>query len=93
MAWIKTVPFEEADDKLQKMMLDLRASYPSEYSEPAPKASKSEESVITSHTLIPEAMFHAFAEFSVLMSPDLPLKRRQHEMIATMVSVVNDCHY
>ena len=93
MAWIKTVPFEEADDKLQKMMLDLRASYPSEYSEPAPKASQSEESVITSHTLIPEAMFHAFAEFSVLMSPDLPLERRQHEMIATMVSVVNDCHY
>jgi hypothetical protein len=93
MAWIKTIPFEEADAQLQKMMLDLRASYPSEYNEPAPKASKSEESVIASHTLIPEAMFHAFAEFSALMSPDLPLKRRQHEMIATMVSVTNACHY
>jgi len=27
------------------------------------------------------------------MSPDLPLSRRQHEMIATMVSVTNDCFY
>ncbi len=93
MAWIKTVPWAEADDKLQKIMSELRASYPSEYNEPVPQASQSDESVIASHTLIPEAMFHAFAEFSVLMSPDLPLKRRQHEMIATMVSSVNNCHY
>ena len=28
-----------------------------------------------------------------LMSPDLPLARRQHEMIATMVSLTNKCHY
>lgn len=93
MAWIKTVPFEEADENLQKILLELRASYPSEYAEPAPKASKTGESIISSHTLIPQALFHAFAEFSVLMSPDLPLARRQHEMIATVVSAVNKCHY
>ncbi len=93
MAWIKTIPFEEADENLQKLMVELRASYPSEYATPAPKASGSDESIISSHTLIPSAMFHAFAEFSTLMSPELPLKRRQHEMIATMVSLTNDCHY
>lgn len=93
MAWIKTIPFEEADEKLQKMISELRVSYPSEYAEAVPAASASDESVMASHTLIPSAMFHAFAEFSVLMSPDLPLERRQHEMIATMVSVVNQCHY
>jgi AhpD family alkylhydroperoxidase len=27
------------------------------------------------------------------MSPDLPLNRAQHEMIATMVSVTNRCVY
>jgi AhpD family alkylhydroperoxidase len=27
------------------------------------------------------------------MSPDLPLTRRQHEMITTRVSAVNRCHY
>jgi AhpD family alkylhydroperoxidase len=29
----------------------------------------------------------------VLMSPDLPLSRRQHEMITTMVSEANRCKY
>jgi AhpD family alkylhydroperoxidase len=27
------------------------------------------------------------------MAEDLPLERRQHEMIATMVSEINKCHY
>jgi AhpD family alkylhydroperoxidase len=27
------------------------------------------------------------------MSPDLPLSRRQHEMITTVVSVTNRCVY
>jgi len=27
------------------------------------------------------------------MSPDLPLTRRQHEMITTVVSVTNRCRY
>lgn len=93
MAWIKTIPFEEADEKLQKMLMDLRAGYPSEYEASASRQTGTDESIIESHTLIPEAMFHAFAEFSVLMSPDLPLERRQHEMIATMVSITNDCFY
>ncbi|PYT06076.1 MAG: hypothetical protein DMF60_10130 [Acidobacteria bacterium] len=43
--------------------------------------------------LIPDALYHAFATFGVLMSSELPLTRRQHEMITTMVSVVNRCHY
>jgi len=51
------------------------------------------ESIVDSHTLIPDALFHAYSTFSSLMSPDLPLERRQHEMIATMVSVTNDCFY
>jgi hypothetical protein len=38
-------------------------------------------------------LFHAFSTFGALLSPELPLARRQHEMIATMVSVTNRCHY
>jgi alkylhydroperoxidase family enzyme len=48
---------------------------------------------VQSHTLIPDAMFHAFSTFGALMSPDLPLSRAQHEMIATVVSAANSCHY
>lgn len=93
MAWIKTVKFEEADEKLQNILMQSRMSYPQEYATPAPKASILDESIVDSHTLIPDALHHAFSTFSVLMSPDLPLERRQHEMIATMVSVTNACHY
>jgi len=93
MAWIKTVPFEEADEKLQRILLKMRASFPVEYETPAPKASATGESIVSSHTLIPDALFHAFSTFGSLMSEDLPLQRRHHEIIATMVSAVNRCHY
>ena len=93
MAWIKTIPFDEADENLRKILLETRGSYPAEYATPAPKASALNESIVDSHTLIPDALRHAFMTFSALMSPDLPLARRQHEMIATLVSVTNDCFY
>lgn len=93
MAWIKTIPTDEADDELREKLMNLRMTYPSEYAASTVEQTGTEESIIESHTLIPDAMYHAFAEFSVLMSPDLPLSRRQHEMIATMVSLTNDCFY
>jgi hypothetical protein len=93
MAWIKTIPFEEADEKLQRILAQTRATYPQEYASPAPKASAINESIVDSHTLMPEALQHIFMAFSAMMSPDLPLERRQHEMIATLVSETNDCFY
>lgn len=93
MAWIKTIKFEDADEKLQEILMKTRMGYPEEYAAPAPKASSIDESIVDSHTLIPDALYHAFTTFSALMSPDLPLERRQHEMIATIVSATNDCHY
>jgi alkylhydroperoxidase family enzyme len=93
MAWIKTVKLKDADEKLQCLLDKQRSMYPIEYATPAPGASATDESIVESHTLIPDALFHAFSTFGALMSADLPLERRQHEMIATIVSVVNRCHY
>ena len=93
MAWIKTIKFEDAAPDLQKILMKMRMSYPPEYETPAPKASTINESIVDSHTLIPDALFHAFSTYGALLSPELPLGRRQHEMIATMVSVTNDCFY
>jgi hypothetical protein len=93
MAWIKTIKYEEADEKLQEILMRTRMTYPTEYATPAPGASPINESIVDSHTLIPDALHHAFMTFSSLMSPDLPLERRQHEMIATVVSETNDCFY
>ena len=93
MTWIKTIPISEADDKLRKAIEAQRLIYPKEYGDPVHPDESGGSSIVGSHTLIPEALHHAFSTFGSLMSPDLPLNRRQHEMIATMVSVTNRCVY
>lgn len=94
MTWIRTIPISEAGEKLRKAMEDERALYPKEYAIPLHPSPDGESSmIVASHTLIPDALYHAFATFGALMSPDLPLERRQHEMIATVVSVTNRCVY
>lgn len=90
MTWIRTIPMEEADDKLRRAMEAARENYPREYASPV---SPGGDSIVASHTLIPDALHHIFAGFAAMMSPDLPLSRAQHEMIATMVSVQNRCFY
>jgi hypothetical protein len=93
MTWIKTVSMEE-DERVGKAMLEQRKLYPIEYATPVhPVNDGQSSSIVASHSLIPDALFHAFSTFGTLMSPDLPLKRRQHEMITTVVSVTNRCHY
>jgi alkylhydroperoxidase family enzyme len=93
MTWIKTVPMDD-DELVKKAMLAQRALYPIEYATPVhPENNGQSASIVTSHSLIPDALFHAFSTFGALMSPELPLQRRQHEMIATMVSVTNRCVY
>jgi hypothetical protein len=93
MAWIKTVSPEEGDERLHRALNDQRSLYPVEYATPIQALDQGLPGIVASHTLIPEALYHAFATFGSLMSPDLPLVRRQHEMIATMVSLTNRCHY
>lgn len=93
MAWIKTVGLEEADDQLRQSLERQRALYPIEYATPVAALDSGLPGIVASHTLIPDALYHAFSTFGALMSPDLPLVRRQHEMIATMVSLTNKCHY
>ena len=93
MTWIRTVSLDEADEKLRKAIEGEKTFYPKEYAEPVHPDASGASSIVGSHTLIPDALFHAFATFGSLMSPDLPLTRAQHEMIATMVSVTNRCVY
>lgn len=93
MTWIKTVSID-ADQRVKNAMEAQRKVYPIEYATPVhPENNGQSSSIVASHSLIPDALFHAFSTFGVLMSPELPLARRQHEMIATMVSVTNRCVY
>ncbi|MGH9443545.1 MAG: hypothetical protein ACRD16_14855 [Thermoanaerobaculia bacterium] len=97
MTWIKTIPFAEADETLRRACEAQRKLYPAEYADSVPAAEIRREDemsgVVGAHSLIPGALEHAFATFGVLMSPELPLTRRQHEMITTVVSAVNRCVY
>ena len=98
MTWIKTIPPREADEKLREAMQRYKSLYPVEYRNEVevlkPVASREQGGGISdSHSLLPDTLYHAFATLGTLLSPDLPLTRRQHEMIATVVSVINHCYY
>jgi hypothetical protein len=93
MTWIKTVSPAESEE-VREVVEAQRELYPIEYATPVhPTPDGETAGIVASHSLIPQALFHAFSTFGALMSPDLPLDRRQHEMITTVVSVTNRCHY
>ena len=92
MTWIRTISPDD-DERVRCAMEEQRALYPEEYATPAQPASSGSSGIVASHSLIPDALYHAFSTFGALMSPELPLTRRQHEMITTLVSVTNRCRY
>ncbi len=98
MTWIKTIRLKDADEALRDAMRKQSGLYPVEYrgEVAALKELASRETgggISDSHSLLPDTLYHAFATYGTLLSPDLPLTRRQHEMIATVVSVINHCFY
>ena len=98
MTWIKTVsPME--DPKVGEALQEQGKLYPQEY-QSAGRAERRQlhplimnDSIVLSHSLIPEALKHAFSTFGAVMNPDLPLSRRDHELIAATVSATNRCFY
>ena len=96
MTWIRTIPPAEADSELKRSYEAVYALYPPEYCQTPPALERRNggtDSIVVSHSLIPQALEHAFSTYGVLLSADLPLTRRQHEMIATVVSSLNRCFY
>ncbi|HMG33351.1 MAG TPA: hypothetical protein VKM94_05380 [Blastocatellia bacterium] len=93
MTWIKVVSLNDGDERLKQAIERQRDLYPIEYATPVHPTDDGTAGIVASHSLIPEALFHAFSTFGVLMNPELPLKRRQHEMITTVVSATNRCVY
>jgi hypothetical protein len=97
MTWIKTVPPTESE-QVREAMMAQRTLYPAVYG--APKGEDSRlpavvlsDSIVLSHSLLPEVLRHSFSAFGALMNPELPLTRREHELIAAVVSATNACFY
>ena len=97
MAWIKTVPYDQADEALRNTYDSIRALYPAEYGGPPVPAlvrpDGGADSIVAAHSLIPEAMRHMMSGLAVLLRPGLGLARRHQEMIAAVVSAENACFY
>jgi len=96
MTWIKTIPPAEADAELRNCYEAVYALYPPEYAAEVSalrRPNGTADSIVAAHSLIPQVLRHAMSAYGVLLSPDLPLTRRQHEMIATLVSSRNRCFY
>jgi hypothetical protein len=96
MTWIRTTAMDEAEPTLRQIYEALYRLYPPEYATEVPAARRpdgGEDSIVAAHSLIPEAMRHAFGTHLAAIAPDLPLTRAQHEMIATVVSAQNHCFY
>jgi hypothetical protein len=93
MTWIQTSDPNADGGALNDAHRKQRALYPKEYAIPTAPANSGADGIVASHSLFPETLYHAFATYGTLLSPDLPLDRRQHEMIATVVSVTNRCRY
>src|SRR5689334_20210420 len=96
MPWIETVPYEQAGPELRRVYDAVRALYPAEYADPVPSLVRpggGADSIAAAHSLIPEAMRHLMSGLAALLRPELPLTRRQQEMIAAVVSVRNQCFY
>jgi len=83
--WIK--PVEVPPDILGR----TRSGFPQVYATPVPAVGN--ESIVLSHSPIPEALEHSFSALAAMYAPHLPLTRSQQEMIATVVSVHNRCVY
>jgi hypothetical protein len=96
MPWIKVIKPTEANESLRRTYESIYALYPPTYREAVPalvRPDGSEDSIVAAHSLIPEAMRYIMSTLGVLLQPDLPLTRCQHEMIATVVSAQNRCFY
>ena len=83
MTWIKTIPLSQVQGYLRDAVEAQRQLYPPEYGVQVPNLPEADAGgIVAAHSLIPEALEHAFSTFGALMSPDLPLTRQQHELIA-----------
>ena len=95
MARIRTIPPSVAEGELRAAYERLAPQFPPEYTQSpgSSEASMSEDGVTALHSLLPKVMEPIMVAFAAMMSPELALTRRQHEMINTVVSRANACQY
>lgn len=81
MAWIKVIKEGEAKGRLKELY--------DKYSEPSGIV----DNILKIHSLNAKSLKHHYDLYAHLMRGRSDLSRAQREMIAVVVSTVNQCHY
>ncbi len=81
MAWIKTIDTEKADGLLASV-----------YKAAITRAGRL-FNILKIQSLNPPVLQSSMSHYLSIMHKSSPLSRAQREMIATVVSAANDCHY
>ena len=82
MAWIRTVSESSADDALGALYERVRDP-----------ASGRLDNILQIHSLHPEGLEAHFALYRAVMRGTKTLRKVERELIALVVSRINDCHY
>lgn len=81
MAWIGTVPPDDADDALQEVYQEIGGT------------SGEVANVLRLQSLDPPALQAHYRLYRTLVFGPSPLSRAEREAIAVVVSATNGCHY
>lgn len=92
MAWISTPKLPAGHPALAAARGGLPPEYGAPMGDHVPEAVR-RESIVASHALAPDVMAGMFGGYAALLSPELPLSRREHELVAVVVSSINDCFH
>jgi alkylhydroperoxidase family enzyme len=81
-AWINIVPEEEADG-------ELKALYQQEFD----SEKQGTDNILAVHSLNPPTLRAHADLYHTVMHAKSPLSRSEREMVAVVVSTINQCHY
>lgn len=82
VAWIETVPVDRADERLARLYERVRDP-----------VSGGVDHIMQVHSLYPEGLSAHFELYRAVMRGTPGLPRVDREMIAVVVSRLNECHY
>lgn len=81
MAWIRTIPEDEAEGRLKEMYARLVEPW------------GGVDNILKIHSLNPPSLEGHFELYKTLMRGRSGLSRAEREMVAVVVSAANQCHY
>ena len=82
MTWIRTVGPKDADGELEEL-----------YKQVADPSTGQLDNIMRVHSLHPRGLAAHQAVYGAVMRPTPTLRRAEREMIALVVSQINECHY